>query len=185
MSEYNDKTIPNILISCQNKIDAVALIHRELYQSPDLSNVDLVSFVGLQKKHLINKYKLNDKNIVLKTNKQNFFIDINFAVPCALILNELISNSMIHGFKDRKEGEINIMLKNEDNYYSICVANNGNKLSEGYNLHIKKSSGLGLVSVLLQQLHGSMTLKVDDLTKFIVTFQNRNLHNYRDYKKRN
>ena len=102
---------------------------------------------------------------------ENVFLEIDKALPCGLILNELLTNSLEHAFSNKKAGEINIELKQDGKKYTLDVTDNGNGLPNDFNLKRSKSLGLQIVQRLVKQLKGKISVTDDKGTKFNIEFE--------------
>jgi PAS domain S-box-containing protein len=146
--------------SSQSRVKSMALIHERLYQSKDFTRIDVADYVQNLTNHLFITYGISRDDIKLKINIKDIFLDINTAIPCALIINEIVSNSLKHAFPNGKKGEIKISMhplsKDE---VELVVGDNGVGIPEDANLRNTKSLGLYLVSMLAEdQLHGEIKL---------------------------
>ena len=95
---------------------------------------------------------------------------MNNAIPCGLILNELISNSLKYAFQGRKNGKIEVRLKNEDEHISISVADDGIGIPSKISVENTDTLGLQLVSTLVEQIEGELSLDRENGTKFTFRF---------------
>lgn len=147
----------SLFLESQNRIKSMALIHEKLYESENFSSIGFESYI----RDLIQtiEYSYNDlnKTIFIETEVVNGFLDLKNAVPCALILNELLSNVYKHAFKDRISGKVIIRFINTGDEYLMEVADDG----RGMNLKILKTNGsLGyiLIESLVKQLKGTLEM---------------------------
>ena len=141
----------------QNRVKSMALIHEKLYQSGDLANIDFKEYVKKLTNFLLQSYGVNQTKIRLKNNVQHVQLGVDTAVPCGLIINELISNSLKHGFKDMDEGEIKIDMGYDENDKLILqISDNGRGIPENFNIEKSESLGLRLVFNLTTQLNGEV-----------------------------
>ncbi len=97
-------------------------------------------------------------------------LDVNDAVPCGLILNELLNNAFKHAFNDQKEGKLKIQLKEEGSLCSISVADNGPGLPKDFDVNRVQSLGMNLVHTLSQQLHARLEINSNGWTEFKIGF---------------
>jgi two-component sensor histidine kinase len=147
-----------------------------LYQSKNLTKIDFEKYIKNLTINLLYLYSGNPDDISIKTNAKNVFMSIGKAIPCGLIINEIVSNSLKHAFPDGKKGKILIDFHLEnDNNYSLIVKDNGIGLPEEYNLQNKDTLGLQLVDMLTQQLKGRVELDRNHGTTFKITFPNLDL----------
>ncbi|MGH7791879.1 MAG: PAS domain S-box protein, partial [Thermodesulfobacteriota bacterium] len=139
----------------QNRIKSMALIHETLYQSGTLTGIDFGKYAKSLSKHLIRSYGA-DSSVKLKIEADNVLLGIDKSVPCGLIINELVSNSLKHAFSGGKNGEIRIVVRSEkDNrgdssslLYDIVISDNGIGLPKDFDYRKTDSLGLRLVSAL-------------------------------------
>ncbi len=163
-----DKESLGLFKSSQNRVKSMALIHERLYQSKDFTRIDVADYVQNLTNNLFITYGISKDAVKLKMNIKDIFLDINIAIPCALIINELVSNSLKHAFPNGKKGEIQISmhLLSKDEI-ELVVCDNGVGMPEDENLKNTKSLGLYLVSMLAEdQLHGEIKLDKTEGTAF-------------------
>jgi PAS domain S-box-containing protein len=167
----DNKEVLEMFKECQDRIKSMALIHNKLYESRDMSRVDFAEYVHTLTQDLFRSYKVSSGSIKLKVNAEDVFLDINSAIPCGLIINELVSNSLKHAFPNGRCGEITIDLHlGKDNKISLSVADNGVGLPEGLDFQQTESLGMRLICILTEQLGGSVRINRKKGTKFSLTF---------------
>jgi PAS domain S-box-containing protein len=155
----------------QNRIKSMSLIHEQLYQSKDLANINFEEYIRNLIASLLRSYAVSLDNVSFKINVKDVALDINKAIPCGLIISELVTNSLKHGFPDGKKGEINVDFHlNENNDYSLIISDNGVGIPKDFTLQTTKSLGLRLVNMLIQQLKGTIELDRDQGTKIEIRF---------------
>jgi PAS domain S-box-containing protein len=154
--------------STQNRVRSMALIHEKIYRSKDFARIDFAEYVQSLTSHLYHSFGISDEAIKLKTNIKNVLLDINTAIPCGLIINELISNSFKHAFPDGKKGEIHISMHPlNENKIELTISDNGVGVPEDVDYRNTESLGLHLVTILAEgQLHGAIRLDRKQGTKF-------------------
>jgi PAS domain S-box-containing protein len=157
----------------RNRVRSMALVHERLYQSQDLARVDFAEYVRNLANYLFRSYGFNSNVIKLKINVDDVFLSIDTAVPCGLILNELVSNCLKHAFPKGGEGEIGIELCSNDDKFTLTVGDNGVGLPKGLDFRKTESLGLQLVNTLVDQLEGTIELDRSDGTAFEITFADR------------
>lgn len=162
-----------------SRVKSMALIHENLYRSDDLSKINFEKYVRQLSTHLFNVYGADASLIRLSIKISSIFLNIDTAIPCGLLINELLSNSLKHAFPNNGSGDIVIeMMTQNDHCYTLFVSDSGIGLPQ--NIDIKKLSSLGmkLVYTLTNQLDGNIEYKINSGTKFIINFKDSN------YKKR-
>lgn len=152
-----DENILQILQDNRDRIHSMALIHEKLYGAETLEKIDFKDYISTLTKNLLTSYNFN-KDINLIVNIKPIFFDIDQAIPCGLIINELVSNSLKYAFPDRKNGKITVdFLVTLANTYEIIISDNGVGFTEPVDFHNKKSLGLRLVySLVTKQLDGNI-----------------------------
>jgi PAS domain S-box-containing protein len=152
----------------QDRIRSMALIHEKLYQARDISRVDFAEYVRSLTSYLCRSY-VTGPGIELDVEIDGISLDIDKAIPCGLIINELVSNSLKYAFPDRP-GQICIRLTGCGNGYTLVVEDNGTGLPSGLDFRNTPSLGLQLVNTLVGQLEGTIELTRDNGTTFTITF---------------
>lgn len=156
----------------QNRVKSMALIHEKLYQSDDLANIDFKEYVKKLATFLFQSYGVDQSKIRFKNNVANIQLGVDQAVPCGLIINELISNSLKHGFKGKETGIIKIEMGHDENNNLIMkVSDDGKGMPEGLDIQKIDSLGLRLVNNLTLQLNGKVEYFNQNGTMVKVVFQ--------------
>lgn len=172
-----DSRILDIFKEGQNRIDSMALIHEKLYQSENLDRVEFCEYIQELASNLYYSYEAGSQDIALTINVDNVQLGIDTAIPCGLIINELVSNSLKYAFPSGRSGEIIIDLHWEDDTELILsVSDNGIGFPQNVDFKNTESLGLQLVIALTNQLDGNIELNRDRGTEFKLTFP-ENLQN--------
>lgn len=171
--QLNDKAMKDILIECQGRVKSMALIHEKLYQSPDMGHISFDIYLKKLLSEIYNTYTSHTSSIKLNMDIDNIELSIESAMPCGLIINELVSNSLKHAFPKDK-GILTIALQTDEynkDYYILTVQDDGIGLPK--NIDPEKTSKLGLkvVSILVDQLNGKLELDRSHGTKFTLKFR--------------
>jgi len=166
-----DKKYIEMLKESQNRIRSMAFIHEKLYQSKDLANIDFNGYIKSLTDDLFRSYGANGK-IALKTDIEGVSLGVDTAIPCGLIINELVSNSLKHAFPEDREGEIKIALRRTDrNEVELVVSDDGIGIPEDLDFRNTESLGLQLVTSLAEsQLQGKTELNRAKGTEFRIRF---------------
>ena len=165
-----DKETTEMFRDCQNRIRSMAFIHESLYQSKDLARVNYAEYIQKLTNYLFHSYDINRNVIQLSLSIQNVLMDVDKAIPCGLIINELISNSLKHAFPSGRAGEISIDFKQTNDVFTLMVSDNGIGLTGDINFRETESLGLQLVNTLVEQLDGSISLEGKSGTAFRIQF---------------
>lgn len=170
-SEYiEDQQTLAILKAGENRVASMAMIHEQLYQSKDLAKIDLVEYLQNLVANLFSSYDVNSQKIALHLNIENIQLCLDVAIPCGLIINELISNSLKHAFPDNQEGNIYIKLSTADKQYCLNIRDDGVGIPQDINPSNTDSLGLQIVAALTQQLEGSLEINNNNGTEFQIIF---------------
>lgn len=170
-SLINDEAVRNMLMDSQNRIQSMALIHQTLYQSNNFARVDFSDFLEALIPTLVNSYSISGKNITLAVDVDEVYLPINSAIPCGLLINELITNALKHAFTDRSEGKISVSLSTKDNNeIQLMISDDGNGIADHLNLDEVETLGLRLVNLLSQQLNGVLHIQHQHPTQFVLRF---------------
>jgi len=165
--QAEDEATREILRDCQNRVYSMALLHQNLYSSEDLAHLDFNQYIEDLCNHLKNIY-IQDTEIDIDISNIDF--EINTAIPCGLIIDELVTNSLKHAFLKKKNNKINISLSKLGNYYQLTVNDNGVGLPEDMDFRKEQSLGMELVVTLSKQLGGEITMENDDGATFRIKF---------------
>jgi two-component sensor histidine kinase len=123
---------------------------------------------------LSDTYRDEKKEIITSINAKNISLDIDTAIPIGLIINELVSNSFKHAFRNRTKGKIEVVLEKPGSAdYRLTVSDNGIGLADNLNIENADSLGLKLVNILTRQLKGELTLYNNDVTGFSIKFKDK------------
>lgn len=159
-SHTHDMQLRSILQESQGRVKAMALTHQLLYEGKDFSRIDLCDFLGRLVQLLHGTFR-SDTGVSLRLDAPDapMHIDLDRAVPCALLINELTTNAFKHAFPDERQGEIVIALKPlSDGKVELSVADDGVGLPPDFELDTVKSLGLQLVPLFVDQLHGELVI---------------------------
>jgi PAS domain S-box-containing protein len=171
-SQYiKDKEAQGIFKESQNRAKSMALIHERLYRSTDLKRIDFGDYIRTLTNDLFHTYVTDPSKVRLNMNVENLMVDINTTVPLGLIVNELLTNSMKHGFIDGREGEIHIDFYKENKTFVLIVGDTGVGFPKYLDFQNTSTLGLQLVNNLTNQLDGNIELNRDNGTEFKITFK--------------
>jgi len=171
--ETDNEQVAKALSESQARIQSISLVHEMLYHSDTLSFIDYRSYVNDLVQAITSMHINESKNISVTSDVDNFSLDINKAIPCSLLLNEIIVNSFKHAFEGIDEGEIRISMKEKDQIINLVVEDNGLGLDDN---GMKKSDNLGttLIKTLASQLNGEYKVSAGKNgvgTKVEITFK--------------
>jgi two-component system, chemotaxis family, CheB/CheR fusion protein len=166
-----DKRAIQFVKESQERIRAISLVHEKLYASQDLSHIDMKDYIKSLVGQLLGT-AARPRHIDFKIQSKDVSLGVDVAIPCGLILNELVSNIIKHAFPEKKNGRVLIELKVESkNNLMLVVEDNGQGIPSGLDISKTKSLGLSLVGQLVDQIEGHMDLERSaGRTKFIIRF---------------
>ena len=160
----------------QNRVLSMALVHEKLYQSKDFAHIDLGEYVRSLGQSLLRTYSHQSKHINLNVDIEGYYLGVDYAVPCALVINELLTNSIRHAFPEgysnvcRIDVTLNVL---DENSVELILKDTGVGLPESFNFDQADSLGLHLVRILVaDQLFGEIEYKNDNGSQFTIKFKN-------------
>jgi two-component sensor histidine kinase len=168
-----DKNTIAVLNECRNRINSMALIHASLYMQKDFSNVHFPTYVNNIATNLKQSYVAVDKQIDLNLQIHDLNMHIDDAIPCGLIINEILSNAFKYAFLNTNTGKINIKVQLGEGNIMLVLSDNGCGFPSDVDYKNTQSLGLQLVNSLVAQLSGNMELKSKTGTgsEFIIIFK--------------
>ena len=193
-----DPVVLSMFQDSQHRVRSMALVHERLYQAQDLSRIDFSEYVLDLANHLLSSYSVNADHVRLEMEADPVALDVDTAVPCGLIINELVSNSLKHAFPnppalaaDSQDiaagqqgsadqvdatgpnlGKIRIQLQLDSRgRLQLLVSDNGVGIPDGFDMHNTESLGLLLVSSLVRQLRGTLEVSTAAGTEFRISFR--------------
>ena len=167
----DDMEAINVLQESQNRVKSMAIIHETLYQSTDLASINFSNYIQNLVQDLFYSYGVKS-NIRPIIDVEQIFLNIETAIPCGLIISELVSNSLKYAFSSNMMGEIFISLCSLSEEFELIIRDNGIGLPENLDFeNIQTSLGLRLVNMLVKQLEGSIKLERAHGTTFRVKFK--------------
>jgi two-component sensor histidine kinase/ligand-binding sensor domain-containing protein len=156
-SGVEEERIKQLFEDSRQRIQSMALIHEQLYQSVDLSSIDLEAYLSQLVRNLFYTYGLSHKGVTLDMQLEAIRVHIDTAIPCGLIVNELVSNALKHAFPGGRDGALKVVLRQEDGGgCELRVEDNGVGLPPELDFRRTSSLGLKLVTTLTQQIKGEM-----------------------------
>jgi PAS domain S-box-containing protein len=166
----NNEETAELLKQSADRIKAMALLHEKLYHSKDLARIDFNDYIRSLVDHLLFGYGTHSDKITLKMNIDKVFLGVDTAIPCGLIINELLSNALKHAFPGDRLGEIGINFTRDQSEYILTIADNGVGLPSELDFKKSNSLGLQLVDTLTNQLMGTMNLDRANGSTFTLRF---------------
>lgn len=169
-AKIEDIKTKSILVDIQERIYTMELLHRKLYQSSNLNSINFKEYIQTLVNDIKQTYNY-DKEIELSIKIEDVFLNIEEAMPCGLILNELITNSFKYAFKETKKPKLCIHMKKDEDNYKLIYKDNGQGLPKNINMDNPDTLGLKLIkSIAKLQLDGTLSYKNKKGLKFKITF---------------
>ena len=169
----------------QHRVASMALIHEKLYLSSDLASLDFTQYIEKLSLDLLRSYQVSQRQVTLEVDVVEVPLELDVAIPCGLIINELVSNSLKYAFPNGKQGTISVRLKyrgddgapivtageeKERVRLELLVSDDGIGIPEDFDTESSDTLGLVLVRTLVQQLDGDMILERNEGTTFRIQF---------------
>lgn len=165
----SDPVLAQFFIESQSRVKTMAMIHEKLYQSKDLSRIDFSDYLRTLALSLLRSYGLSNVTPVIEA--EEMILGVNLAIPCGLIVNELISNTMKYAFPSGGAGRLHVTLARvDDHLIRLTIGDDGVGLPAGLDPESTTSLGLKLVHILVQQLNGALRIDTMQGTRFVITF---------------
>lgn len=165
-----DESAIGYLKMSEQRVKSMALIHQQLYRTKDLSRIDFREYLEDLCNYLFFAYDISFSRIELKIDVDNIFFGIDTALPCGLIVNELVTNSLKHAFPDYSVGSIALSLNKEvSGKYCLKIKDDG-KGAEKIEFEKTTTLGMELVKTLTEQLEGEIKVNCDNGTEITISF---------------
>jgi two-component sensor histidine kinase/HAMP domain-containing protein len=168
--DIKDKKVLEMFKESQHRVKSMALAHEKLYQSKEMARIEFGEYIRDLTQYLFQTYRINSNVIKLHLDVEHVYINMYTAIPCGLIVNELITNSLKHAFPDGRTGEIKISFHSENAKLSLSVSDDGIGIPEKLDFRNTESLGLKLVTALIEQIDGTIELDTKNGTKFNMIF---------------
>jgi two-component sensor histidine kinase len=176
----SDPQVLALFKDSQDRIRSMALIHEKLYRSGNLARIDFTSYIGDLAAELLRSYGVDPNRVSLQVVGEKAWLNVDTAVPCGLILQELVSNCLKHAFPEGRSGEITIALRAEaEGKYALTVRDTGIGFPEDLDFRHTESLGLQLVIILTEQLGGTIVRQSGEGTGFTLMFTEGGPHESR------
>jgi hypothetical protein len=166
----DDERVLELIKETRYRIMSMSFIHDLLYQTKDFTNIDFSKYLQNITSNIMNTYTLN-KNIDLKLEIEPIFLNLDLAIPCGLIVNELLTNAFKYAFPAGRKGVIKVILKSNNNTVSLSVADNGVGINNKVNYQTTETLGFQLINSLIAQIDGELKYEHNNGTKFTVSFK--------------
>jgi len=179
-SYLQDETARAAFNESISRVRTMAMIHTHLYQSADLARVDFGLFIRGLVDYIKQSYGRDHSSLEIGMDIIPTTLDIETAIPCGLILNELLANAMKHAFPEGRKGRIIIGMQLDGDNRVLTVCDNGNGFSEEIDSANVKSLGMKLVNILVEQIKGRIDRKIDNGVRWTITFPQKDERGWRN-----
>jgi two-component sensor histidine kinase len=161
-----------IFSQSQNRVQSIALVHERLYESADLSHVDFGKYVAVLLDNIFDTHDALGRGIAKVIGVGEVHLTVDVAIPCGLIVNELVTNALKHAFPDGRAGEVRVSLsESQQGTLDLVVEDDGVGMPAGLDPRNTVSLGLDLVITFAEQLNAAVTIKRENGTHFGFRFR--------------
>ncbi|MBN1531466.1 MAG: PAS domain S-box protein, partial [Spirochaetes bacterium] len=166
-----DREVMKHFQATAGRVEAMGLLHKKLYQTSDLERVEMRDYIASLVEKILYMNRVEGREIGYSLDVENVFFNVDTALPCGLLLNEIITNSLKYAFMDRSTGDIGVILEQlGGDSYRMTVSDNGTGLPEGVDFFSNSRLGLQLVYMLTQQLRGEVSIARRGGTIYTIQF---------------
>lgn len=172
-SFVSDENVLSILKESQSRIKTMSYIHETLYQTADFSSIEFTDYISSLARNLVQSYAPGDTSIALELDFDEIYLDLDQAIPCGLIINELVSNALKYAFQGTKSGTLTISIKEEGDRIAMTITDNGIGLPDDFKYQDSESLGIYLVYALIEQIDAEIRVESErnQGTRFLITFE--------------
>jgi PAS domain S-box-containing protein len=169
--QMSDREAIQCLRDCKGRIQAMALVHENLYQNRNLSEINVADYLHRLQRSMSMSLGVNHQQIEFRVDADDCTLNLDTLIPSGLIINELMSNAIKHAFPDGRKGAITVELRKKgESAYLLRISDNGRGLPQGLGIKNPGSLGLRLVSVLVGQIDGSLEVNTSEGTSYEISF---------------
>ncbi len=175
-SYVKDPNTLSILRESQNRIKSMSFIHESLYQTSDFSSIDFSDYILSLSKNLVHSYSINTGLVELDTEFEKVYLNLDQAIPCGLIVNELVSNALKYAFPDNRKGVLSMKINEVGSKIELIIKDDGVGVPKDFDFDHADTLGLQLVYTLIEQLDGEVAFhsKPNKGTEYLITFDKIN-----------
>jgi two-component sensor histidine kinase len=170
-SKLKDRDMKDMLLESENRVKSMAMVHESLYRSEGLASIDFAAYVRNLMKNLVEAYSGRTRLVKFNIEANNCMVGVDEAIPCSLIITELVSNSFKHGFDDSMKPEINISLSLEDEQYTLIVKDNGVGFTDSFFNKESDTLGIMIITTLAKQIGGKVQFHNNPGAETIINFK--------------
>jgi|GEM_PF-1193645 len=160
----------SVLRESLGRVKSMSLVHERLYKESNYSSIDFQGYFNGLTRQIRSLFKDKMRSITIETDLTNITLDMDQAIPCGLIINELVTNAIKHGFEVDQKGNIRVSLSMKDSWYYLKVKDTGVGLPPDFTIGAQRTLGMELVTALTSQLHGSIEATSHQGACFLLRF---------------
>ena len=168
-----DEHTKSVLMSNYNRVKSMALIHEELYKAKDFSGIDFEHYLAQMLRELEVQLSPKDKEVHLHIASESLYMNLNQAVPLALIINELVSNAFIFAFEGRSEGNVWVKVSQKGGKVHLSVKDDGIGLPDDFKFEESPTLGTTLIMSYSDQLKAEVEINSEAGTHYEMSFKNK------------
>ncbi len=169
-SKTDDPHTIDLLKESENRIQSMAYIHERLYQSENFASIEFHDYIKEIVHNLFSSYGVAASKIDLILQTDDIILGLDQAIPCGLIINELVSNALKYAFPGDKTGAVTLTIHSKNNLVELTISDNGIGLPENLDIHSCESLGMLLVQGWVEQLNGKIHLNKNKGTQYLINF---------------
>ncbi len=166
----NDPALAAAFDECHKRVQSMAMIHAMLYASSSLKDIDFAEYASSLASEVSGSYAPDPARIRVVFDLEPIRLNIERAIPCGLILNELLTNAFKYAFPNGRSGEVRVSLRKQEDTIRLAVEDTGVGLSADLSSRRPKSLGMSIVNILARQLGGTLDITSNGGAKFVLTF---------------
>jgi len=173
-----DETALDAVKESRNRVHAMSLIHRKLYQEGNLTGIKLPIYIKDLCQNLLESYNLHPDQIILNTDVDDLMIDVEKLIPIGLVINELLANSMKYAFPSGRKGEINVMVKQVEEDLMLRIQDNGVGIPGHLKYENNDSFGYIMISGFIKKMKGKLNVSAENgtIVELIFPFIKKNAY---------
>ena len=172
-AKIEEKKYAEIFKESRNRVSSMALIHQQLYQSENFNEVHLEEYIKSLIKSLLKSYQNDSVHIETEVHVEKN-LPLDYAIPCGLIINEIVSNSLKYAFHELEKGKISVKLESDNKQIILVISDNGSGIPKNIEFDTSDTLGLYLVKIIVEdQLQGMVKIDREKGTEFRITFSRK------------
>jgi two-component sensor histidine kinase len=169
-----DTDVAKILQESRNRVRAMGLVHERFYRSADLANVDFQGYIKTVVQELQSAYAMDARHVAVRLELEPVLLGVDQAVPCGLLINELVTNALKHAFPEGRAGTLAVSLHQPgEGMVELAVADDGIGMADDFDWQHADSLGLRLVTSLTRQLQGEVELERKNGVRVTIRFKRK------------